>query len=315
MDYLQNSCQNAFRGMRLLFDGEDSEKWRAQTNPGALPKLSFLQDRWPSFITETPTFYLDIQYLISQSTVYQIYTYKLKEGMLILPKIPKLAINANLLLRNLNFNEDDEENGREGDDEHYSRYISNDGHSIAIVHEVGQESKDIYAVGLFTSVCINGQLQTLKAAEHPENYKDLDDPKGLESCQEFAEQDTYYEITPDQKTEDEFSKLKTLKVTVAYKLAPATLAVTGPVFIPKNVLEAEQIIKNPFDIISFSGKEHLDFMLRRNLEHILSVCSIPTSSILEEDVLPIGCDLASYPAIALTCGDVSGHRVAATASL
>jgi hypothetical protein len=44
---------------------------------------------------------------------------------------------------------------------------------------------------------------------------------------------------------------------------------------------------------------HLEFMIRRNLEHILSVCSIPIPD----------------KGIALTCGDMSGHRLVTSATL
>ena len=51
--------------------------------------------------------------------------------------------------------------------------------------------------------------------------------------------------------------------------------------------------------IAFSNDSSLDYVFRRNLEHILSVCSIP-----------IGLER-----VAVTCGDVSGHRVGPRASL
>ncbi|EXF79749.1 hypothetical protein CFIO01_10209 [Colletotrichum fioriniae PJ7] len=54
-----------------------------------------------------------------------------------------------------------------------------------------------------------------------------------------------------------------------------------------------------------SSINHIDFVVRRNLEHILSTCVIPfpRSSATEEIV-----------AVGLTCGDVSGHRVCSSAS-
>lgn len=54
-----------------------------------------------------------------------------------------------------------------------------------------------------------------------------------------------------------------------------------------------------FSRIPFSRDRHLDFIFRRNLEHILSVCSIPIGD----------------GKIAITCGDISGHRVGPRASL
>lgn len=62
----------------------------------------------------------------------------------------------------------------------------------------------------------------------------------------------------------------------------------------------EQFCENPkFRKIAFSQNRFLDFIFRRNLEHILSVCSIP-----------VGDD-----EMAVTCGDISGHRVGPRASL
>ncbi|WYZ44183.1 hypothetical protein EsH8_VII_000619 [Colletotrichum jinshuiense] len=48
---------------------------------------------------------------------------------------------------------------------------------------------------------------------------------------------------------------------------------------------------------------HIDFVIRRKLEHILSVCAIPVE---RENGRPV--------TIALTCGDISGHLVSSSAS-
>lgn len=62
---------------------------------------------------------------------------------------------------------------------------------------------------------------------------------------------------------------------------------------------------------------HIEFVTRRNLEHILSVCAIPLiTPILKseqtlEDTYPQPNDALS---VALTCGDVSGHRICTSAS-
>jgi hypothetical protein len=56
---------------------------------------------------------------------------------------------------------------------------------------------------------------------------------------------------------------------------------------------------SPFRRICFSPDPRLDFAFRRNLEHVLSVCAIPVDN----------------EAVAITCGDISGHRVGPRASL
>lgn len=69
--------------------------------------------------------------------------------------------------------------------------------------------------------------------------------------------------------------------------------------------------KMPSDIPTESSNplNHLDYFAWRHLEHILSVCAIPVS-------LP-GKPHAkeSAPPIALTCGDMCGHRINTSASL
>ncbi|KAK1751081.1 hypothetical protein QBC47DRAFT_406337 [Echria macrotheca] len=57
---------------------------------------------------------------------------------------------------------------------------------------------------------------------------------------------------------------------------------------------------------------HLDFIVRRHLEHILSVCAIPAPE-LSEDTASERESVAVTP-VALTCGDFSGHRISTSAS-
>jgi hypothetical protein len=65
-----------------------------------------------------------------------------------------------------------------------------------------------------------------------------------------------------------------------------------------------------FRRICFSPNKDLDYAFRRNLEHILSVCSIPIA-IGQNRVTPS----LRGPAVAITCGDIAGHRIGPRASL
>jgi hypothetical protein len=65
-----------------------------------------------------------------------------------------------------------------------------------------------------------------------------------------------------------------------------------------------------FRRIRFSPNEDLDYAFRRNLEHILSVCSIPVA--IEQNKVPRS---LRGPAVAITCGDIAGHRIGPRASL
>ncbi|EHK44774.1 hypothetical protein TRIATDRAFT_10221, partial [Trichoderma atroviride IMI 206040] len=300
MNYLQESCQDATRGIRLFFDdSENSARWRAKTGIDAMPKMAFLQDRWPSFTTQTSAFYLNIQYVISQGTVYQIYTYTLKEEKLSTPpQVPVLKIDANLLLRNLNFIEDGDENERESDDAHYTHFILNDGYSVATMHKVrlnAPQNQD--AVALFTSLFINGRLQTFDDSESGDESEDL-----------------YAKL--DQQALTDLIEQGFLKVTLAYKLdiVSSSKVKKASAFSRGDLLAAELILKTPYERMLFSEDEHLNFILRRNLEHILSVCSIPVEDFEENEVFSAPSDSPYCKAIALTCGDVSGHRIATTAS-
>ncbi|UKZ61637.1 uncharacterized protein TrAtP1_002895 [Trichoderma atroviride] len=284
--------------------------------------MAFLQDRWPSFTTQTSAFYLNIQYVISQGTVYQIYTYTLKEEKLSTPpQVPVLKIDANLLLRNLNFIEDGDENERESDDAHYTHFILNDGYSVATMHKVrlnAPQNQD--AVALFTSLFINGRLQTFDDSESGDESEDLYGFNGLpENSEEVPKRlrPKYYQAKLDQQALTDLIEQGFLKVTLAYKLdiVSSSKVKKASAFSRGDLLAAELILKTPYERMLFSEDEHLNFILRRNLEHILSVCSIPVEDFEENEVFSAPSDSPYCKAIALTCGDVSGHRIATTASL
>ncbi|KAI1373906.1 hypothetical protein F4677DRAFT_427594 [Hypoxylon crocopeplum] len=60
---------------------------------------------------------------------------------------------------------------------------------------------------------------------------------------------------------------------------------------------------------------HIEFITRRNLEHILSVCSIPLKSKpLESELSRLSEPSESICPVALTCGDIAFHRVCTAAS-
>ncbi|KAK1656448.1 hypothetical protein BDP81DRAFT_488001 [Colletotrichum phormii] len=71
----------------------------------------------------------------------------------------------------------------------------------------------------------------------------------------------------------------------------------------KMFVEADGLIRR-HKTVHLTNNHIIDSFLTRNLEYILSVCSIPVSE-------P---DAEGIPAVALTCGDVDGHRVATAAS-
>lgn len=60
------------------------------------------------------------------------------------------------------------------------------------------------------------------------------------------------------------------------------------------------------------ARNHIEYLTWRHLEHILSVCAIPLSP---PSLFESGTSKVQNEAIALTCGDLSGHRVCTSASL
>lgn len=63
--------------------------------------------------------------------------------------------------------------------------------------------------------------------------------------------------------------------------------------------------------------DHIEFAVRRNLEHILGVCAIPVTVHVSEEIAEgvIWQKLRGVQPIALSCGDLSGHRICTTSSL
>ncbi|KAL6705832.1 hypothetical protein ACN47E_006292 [Coniothyrium glycines] len=82
--------------------------------------------------------------------------------------------------------------------------------------------------------------------------------------------------------------------------------------------------ENPYKKLQFSAEGQLDYITRRNLEHVISVCSIPVGTTPEaghtiQNAQKTQTDSRDSEAdvykVAITCGDISGHRVGQRASL
>lgn len=66
-----------------------------------------------------------------------------------------------------------------------------------------------------------------------------------------------------------------------------------------------------------SPRDQIEYMSWRHLEHILSVCAVPlmTFTLFEDEISPNLGNPDDEPIVALTCGDMSGHRICTSASL
>ncbi|KAM6484140.1 hypothetical protein HDV62DRAFT_357523 [Trichoderma sp. SZMC 28011] len=274
-------------------------QWVNQSESGSGSNVRFVHNRWPSFSTKTPAFDIDIQYVISNKTVYQTYTFKLCQGSQIFSEIPTIVIDTNLLLRDLDFMAR-EETKDYGLEPHYSSRITNDGYSVARMHSDylyhrhsdgrNANKDDRNTIALFITPFINEQPQQPQQFSQPA-LEDLDN----------------YFVTPNEQALNDLIENKTLEITLAYTLRLITSKeediATSPVSAADLRKAKEQINRRSPDMVPITIDKHLDFVLSRNLEHILSVCSIPVRKVSEE-----------IYAIAITCGDISGHRVSGKAS-
>jgi hypothetical protein len=284
-DQLQNSYEDRNVGMRLEFENsEGPEDWTV--NSQAPPAMKFIDDRWPLFITQTPSFDLSIQYIVSKKIIYQEYTFEPKNERQI-ENIPKILINTNFLIRNLNFIESNDENDR-WDPAIDSFYQTHHDSRIIRKHVSLQTSKSEFdAVGLVIMPFINGQ---------PCNIEKKDRHR--------------YMLFPRSDVSEHARTNGKMVVTLAYtlelmKAANSPTAVHDVSRATQDLETATRMKNMSFEILSFADETHLNFILRRNLEHILSVCSIPVGEPSENGIVPI----------ALTCGDITYHRIMAGASL
>jgi hypothetical protein len=206
-----------------------------------------------------------------------------------------MLVNAELLIRDLNFLKKGTWNTQELSHELYSSHVPHEEHFIIRMHkaEAGQDinnsetgQKDADAIALAIWPFIDGRRQKVRLSGDGPDYI----------------------ITPDIKASTDFSKNRKMIVTLAYTLTLAISSAPEYILPPASPMEFLKKLKEPKTILTtplFPGDKHLEFTLRRNLEHILSVCSIPVGDNSDGEIKPI----------ALTCGDVAGHRIANEASL
>ncbi|KAL6825968.1 hypothetical protein J3E69DRAFT_355841 [Trichoderma sp. SZMC 28015] len=297
MQKLQDYCTdpNSGVGVRIKhFMDFDAHTERPNEE---VPKLDFIHDRWPHFVARTPKFDLETQYLVSEKTVYQIYTLKPCQGGDHLADTPRSAMNIELFVRNLSIKADSDENGsnsnhNEPQNTHYEKYSNhlspkNDYvKRIRKIRNTVDGNQDVIA--LFITSFIN---------KHPQKF-----------YVELKSGDVRI-VLEDRVLDSVLKELKEgnkLEVTLAYRLELISSGQTefNHSVSSESLSSAQTALREPFKIPVFTQDERFNSNLRRNLEHILSVCSIPVSSDAN----------GKSPFIVLTCGDFSGHRISTAAS-
>ncbi|QPC72212.1 hypothetical protein HYE68_002964 [Fusarium pseudograminearum] len=241
---------------------------------------TFIDNRWPLFTVGGSSGKFEIQYCIFKGVVYQTFLFGGAK--------PPMGLKTNFLIRQLEFaDRDNVFNKAEENDDCYNTELSSPGlHHIKRWHDKEENSQH---VALFISAYLGKS-----AISFVEDFLYSGENEGVED-----ESQAHCMVWPESTV--------TAKITFVYSLElindKSIKSPTNTVHIPIPWrLPDQPIPDNP----CFTGLPHLNRLLSRNLEHILSVCSIPVYTDTSDET--------DHPAIALTCGDVENHRVATAAS-
>ncbi|KAM0234110.1 hypothetical protein ACHAPO_006487 [Fusarium lateritium] len=237
---------------------------------------AFINNRWPVFTIDGDNGKFEVRYNISDGIVYQ--TFLFAGGR------PSMKLRTDLLIRQLEFaTSSNSFNKAEKDDDGYHTELSSPkAHHIKRWH--GRED-DNKAVALFISAYMSDSA--LSFAEGLQNSEQ-------NGCHAFCM------VWPEGTTSGP------AEITFSYSLE---LISDASLYFHSNRVHPPVLRRfsetSMHDDSAFTEFSRLNSILRRNLEHILSVCSIPVHTATSQD---------SDPAIALTCGDIDDHRIATAAS-
>ena len=249
----------------------------------------FIHDRWPLITLEYERVTAEVLHVAFQGAIFQQYQWSTKSDPIHYSSGLDITMAAKLLIRDLDFIDTAYSFNDDEFPKNYSYRISEDGYGFILEHEglfrndkECEEWEKFDSVFLAVSMFINGVAQKLELSN---NY---DDPVIVVNSPEFF-----------------VVKGHPLQITVGYKILVRDKDWDGNSFpITQDSLCAMHMMlrEASFTRLELSRNVHMDSIMRRNLEHILSVCSIPTPQ-------------PDRDGIALTCGDISGHRIVNSASL
>ncbi|OJD38573.1 mg2+ transporter zinc transport protein [Diplodia corticola] len=311
-------AQDSAVAFGIDWKGAFGDKWDFHK---ALPHLEFVDDRWPrftSFTCDAPDtscqainqketasgkqssihglsrdFSLSVQYFCSDGTIFQRSTLKRENKTDEDLDLTCLELETGLLIRNLDFTERLRFNDKSAFFHRSNQFrIENDSLTVSRkipknrFEEMGIKSADKHKdVVLTIKAYVNGKFQAFCL-----------DKDGQAPTISFSE-----------AIQAQVKKFGVLDVLLTYSLRLKKINENKSADWDAM---AKMCQDESYEKIIFSSHEHLDFLIRRNLEHILSVCSIPVASPTPESG---DCKHEDSP-IALTCGDISGHRVGTSAS-
>lgn len=298
------------------------------------PTVEFIDDRWPLLVFEQSQYFeyptrssqrfspgsfrsrLSLQYLCNGGTIFQRYvlTREMQGATANKTSIPtRLKLSTDLLIRDTDFTEKTSFNISNRESGYTFRH-GPDRENILVTHVISNESRremDIEPDGMTDGWPSSITLIIQAFATHPPQEGGSSHTTALKVSESGGT--WYIDLSPDVQRDIRDSG--TLDVSIAYTLhvqcdteQSKSLDIPGS---DSNKLRAafSSLTKTAFEQLRFSCHPHLDFTIQRNLEHILSVCSIPTTQ------GPVNDTQQKAAAVALTCGDISGHRVALSASL
>lgn len=313
MENLTEASTGADLGIQLELDEADKMYWEFGERLST-PRFAF--DRWPTFekvhdlgITGprplSEEFDFTLQYFCRESVIFQQYVWEYKGPGDRTPKPPRLSFSADILIRDLDFMDGTNrfnDRSRRDPDAGYSCVRGPNRHGLTIVHPLREyDPTDCpCAVGLVTTAFVQGRSQRFRKRN---------------------ERNDFFEVELSKEMKDDYCRSRRLEVTVAFKLRLMSSIERWESFlIPLTHLrELKKALSQEADLqpeqLVFSPHPHLDFAIRRNVYHILSVCSVRMDAKMLPKFNKEAVDDPNATAIALTCGDLSGHLITSPSSL
>ncbi|KAF4546181.1 Mg2+ transporter protein CorA-like/Zinc transport protein ZntB [Lasiodiplodia theobromae] len=299
-------------------------------------RLDFVCDRWPRFTRPYGNPVFRMQYFVCDGTVFQQFVLE-KETLqgpadeeddpdLLRRLIAQVKLDDDILVRDLDWQDKDYQFNISDrfDTESYFTDLKNERFSLVRTHKNLPPAPSADASPSTQTVHADAELSVELVMTAFMNG----DP------QRFKRQGGYFCIDISTDTaRAHFDSSKYLEITVAYKLQlaqPKRMESWKSWLIPALGLERMRIAysEEGFRDVTFADNKLFDFKIRRHLEHILSVCSIPisnrnptdyesetsTSEVESEHFLrSFNIQEQKDNPIALTCGDMSGHLIVSAA--
>lgn len=298
-------------GVGIIFEGCSDELrnlcWRDPL------KLDFLHDRWPRYTKRNGDLSFTCQHYVSNGIIFVrtlVHANAAPIGTMPEPLLSSISHRPDdYHIRELDFLDDDNAFNKSSSQHSYA--LGPNGCSVILVNhdfkrnDSGKASEEYHnAVCFISAISVNSEVR-----EFEDLSSDEDGP--------------YYRVKGMKLDDFTVTPSHPLEILEAYKLqlVPKEAIWRDFVISYSEFRRMDEISTDMFRKVSFSPDPNLDFIVRRNLEHILSVCSIPVPAKSEDGkVVSQQSEEAERGsnkeiAIALTCGDLSGHRLVTSASL